>query len=296
MDAIIHSIHSGNNDKNYIAYTDGINVQIYDTQSSKIKQQFTNMKNEITSVALRKDAGLVALGNINGYIQVYDIKRKLQLRSFKNHQKAVHALHFTNQESNLYSGSDDLNIRLFDVAGGNIVRTIGNAHQDFIRSIHTLPNNHNNLLSSSYDFKINLFDFNAEGDKPKMVFDHGHPVEDIAVLPSGFQFISVGGTQTNIWDIRTGKILESLNNNQKTVTCVQYLSTGDRFITGAQDNHVKIYRTDTFTVTHQYKMPSPVVALDFTQDTKHFAVGMSDGQLVIKKNSKKLGDQERRNL
>ncbi len=46
-----------------------------------------------------------------------------------------------------------------------------------------------------------------------MKFDHKSPVENIAILPSGFMFVSVGGTTTNFWDIRTGKLLESSNNN-----------------------------------------------------------------------------------
>lgn len=68
------------------------------------------------------------------------------------------------------------------MAGGTIVRTLPNAHQDFIRSIQCLPNTGNSILSSSYDFKINLFDFNANTNTPSMVFDHGAPVEDISII------------------------------------------------------------------------------------------------------------------
>lgn len=58
------------------------------------------------------------------------------------------------------------NIRLFDVAGGLIVRTLPNAHTDFIRSVKTLPNISNTVLSGSYDFKINIFDFNSNTNTP----------------------------------------------------------------------------------------------------------------------------------
>lgn len=66
------------------------------------------------------------------------------------------------------------------------MRTLPNAHTDFIRSVTTLPSGGKNILTGSYDFKINLFDFNAESNSPVMTFDHGYPVEDIAISPSGF--------------------------------------------------------------------------------------------------------------
>ena len=52
---------------------------------------------------------------------------------------------------------------------------------------------------------------------------------------SGLIFVSVGGTFTNFWDIRSDKPLEILNNNQKTITCVKFLSSNERLITGSLD-------------------------------------------------------------
>lgn len=41
---------------------------------------------------MRKDGNLLATGEENGVIKVFDIKRKSILREYKNHKKAVHAI------------------------------------------------------------------------------------------------------------------------------------------------------------------------------------------------------------
>lgn len=83
---------------------------------------------------MREDGKLLAIGEYSGKISIFDIKNKFNLRTFKNHKKSVHALQFT-PDFMLFSGSDDFNLRLFDISDDKIIRTIPNAHQDFIRSI-----------------------------------------------------------------------------------------------------------------------------------------------------------------
>ena len=46
-----------------------------------------------------------------------------------------------------------------------------------------------------------------------MIFNHGHPVEAVALNPNGFSFVSVGGTYTKFWDLRMGKSLAERNSN-----------------------------------------------------------------------------------
>ncbi len=52
-------------------------------------------------------------------------------------------------------------VRFFDVAGNSIVRTLSEAHTDFVRSIASVPGVRSTALSGGYDFKVRLFDFSA---------------------------------------------------------------------------------------------------------------------------------------
>ncbi len=60
---------------------------------------------------------MFSVGNQSGAIQVIDVKNKLTLRTFDNHKKRINALEYANL-NDLYSGGDDMIVRLFDVAGG----------------------------------------------------------------------------------------------------------------------------------------------------------------------------------
>ncbi|EGR27969.1 U3 small nucleolar protein, putative [Ichthyophthirius multifiliis] len=266
-------------------------VFIYNSIKDKIKFEFDKFKDKVTGLTLRQDAQLIATAESNGIIRVFDIKRKHQLREFNFHKKPVYALDFVKGESLLFSGSDDYNVKLFDVAANSIIRTLPEAHTDYIRSISYIPNTDKNILTSSYDGSIHLFDFNDKSKKPQLQFNHELPVEEITISPSGFSFCSVGGTNTNIWDIRNGKSIEQMNNNQKTVTSARYIGNGDRLMVGSVDQSMKIYRTDTYSLTHQFKLPNPILSFDMSLNTKCFLVGMSDGSLEIRSNLKKLGEQ-----
>ena len=50
------------------------------------------------------------------------------------------------------------------------------------------------------------------------------------------------------------------------MTCVKFLFNGDRFLTSSLDQSLKIYKTDSFEVTHQYKFNAPITTFDVTKD------------------------------
>lgn len=52
-----------------------------------------------------------------------------------------------------------------------------------------------------------------------------------------------------VWDVLGGgRLLHSLSNHQKTVTCLCLDGTGSRLLSGGLDRHVKIYNLQNFKV------------------------------------------------
>ncbi|CAN0489151.1 unnamed protein product, partial [Scytosiphon promiscuus] len=53
-----------------------------------------------------------------------------------------------------------------------------------------------------------------------------------------------------VWDLLggggQGRLLHTLANHQKTVTCLALDGTGSRLLTGGLDRHVKIYNLENF--------------------------------------------------
>lgn len=110
----------------------------------------------------------MATGDDEGRIQIKDTKQKFNLRTFDHHKKRINCLDYYEQD--LYSAGEDLVIRLFDVAAGSVVHSYDRPHNDYIKCIKGLENNH--LLSGSYDGYIKLFDFRVH-EVAQMQFNHG---------------------------------------------------------------------------------------------------------------------------
>ena len=64
---------------------------------------------------------------------------------------------------------------------------------------------------------------------------------------------------------------------------MRFVSSGERLFTSSLDQLLKIYSTEDFQLTHQYKYPSPINSFDITPENTHLAVGMAEGTVVIKK-------------
>lgn len=83
-----------------------------------------------------------------------------------------------------------------------------------------------------------------------------------------------------------------LSSNKKTLTCVKFVSSGERICTGSLDKMLKIYSTEDFQLTHQFKYPSPINCFDITEENTHLAVGMVDGTVFIKKRNTNIVVEE----
>ena len=68
-----------------------------------------------------------------------------------------------------------------------------------------------------------------------MSFDHGYPVESLAVFPSLSLVVSTGGPIVKIWDVYQKKILTSLSNHTKVVTSVCFSDSASKLLTAGLD-------------------------------------------------------------
>jgi len=66
---------------------------------------------------------------------------------------------------------------------------------------------------------------------------------------------------------------------------VRFDKARNRVIAGGLDSQLKFFDLNDdhkLSVAYKIKVPSEIFALDFSTDGNHFAMGLSDGSLVIK--------------
>ncbi|KAK9462967.1 WD40-repeat-containing domain protein [Lipomyces oligophaga] len=106
----------------------------------------------VNSLHLRR--GILAAGGISCSIHIWKASTGRLLRRFRGHDRSIASVKFSSDCSYVFSGSNDDNIRVFDVQKGSCIRTLV-GHSSLVRSLCiTYPR----VISASYDRSIKVWD------------------------------------------------------------------------------------------------------------------------------------------
>lgn len=86
--------------------------------------------------------------------------------------------------------------------------------------------------------------------------------------------------------------ISTISSHKKTLTCVKFVKSGDRVFTSSLDSMLKVYSAEDFQMTHFFKFSSPINSFDLTDEATHFAVGLADGTVLIRKKNTNLQIEE----
>lgn len=292
------------------AVTTGTRVQIYSMRTSRVVKTITRFKDVARSAHFRSDARLLVAGEDNGTVQIFDTNSRTILRTFHGHQLPVHVSKFSPNPTQVLTASDDCTVRIWDVPEQREVRTF-EGHTDYVRAATVSPDNANLVLSGSYDSTVRLWDLRmAERGGEAMQMEHGAPVEDVLVYPTGGGGIalSAGGPVVRVWDLLSGgRCTHAISNHQKTITSLALSvdsgagftssqgSGGMRVMSAGLDHLVKVYDpAQDYRVTHTMRYPAPILSLAVAPDESHIATGMADGTLCIRKRELKASELQSR--
>ncbi|EDO06762.1 WD domain G-beta repeat family protein [Babesia bovis T2Bo] len=223
----------------------------YDYVKEKIIHTYSNPKEFVRCVAFRSDGKVAAVSDNGGWIQLVALGLKTNLRKWRAHDAACHALMFSPSKLNILSGSDDGVAKLWDTVTGEMIQQY-NFHTDKIRALANLGGSGHWWVTGGYDHMCYLFDA-REKNKFVSKINHGAPVECIDISTSNKIMLTAGGNKVNIWDVSNGfKLLHSFEPHQRTVVR-GYIR--DCIITASLDGTVRYYnysslKRDGYSATH----------------------------------------------
>ncbi|XP_062139630.1 U3 small nucleolar RNA-associated protein 15 homolog [Drosophila sulfurigaster albostrigata] len=270
-------------DPDNFVLTCSVRVQIYNLVTKLVVKNLSRFQKTAYGASFRQDGRLLAAGDEEGHVKLFDTTSRNILRLFKGHTAPVHRTFFTADKLQLASFADDKSVRLWDVANEKVVKTYDDVHTDYIRAGAMHPQASHLFVSGGYDGKINVYDTRT-ADAITSTLDHGSPVESMLFLPNGSIFITAGGTQVRVWDMISGcRLLTTMSQHHKTVTCLRLGSDGKRLFSGGLDRHVKIYDVSTYKTVHTITYPNAVVSLGVAAKDQAVVVGMVDGLVSIRR-------------
>lgn len=263
------------------AVTCSVRVQIYNPVTKLVTKNISKFHKNAYGGTFGKDGRLLVAGNDEGYVKLFDTSTKSVLRLFQEHKAATHRALFTSDKMHIASFSDDRSVKLWDIASEKCVHTYSD-HVDYIRAGCVSPVSANIIVSGGYDNKIKMYD--CRTSSTVLEVNHGSPVESLLFLPTGGIFISAGGTTINVWDAFSGgKLIATMSQHTKTITCIRLASNGQKLMSGSLDRKVKIYDIASYQTVHSMDYPNAVLSLGVSPNNDTLAVGLIDGLVSVQR-------------
>ncbi|MBN3891820.1 MAG: hypothetical protein HWQ43_22570 [Nostoc sp. JL31] len=222
------------------------NVKLHNTNFAHAhlaKSVFVETFGGIFSVAFSPSGKLLATGDTNGEIRLYEVASSQQILTCKGHAGWVWSVSFSPDGQVLASGSNDQTIKLWDTDNGQCFKTL-EGHSGGVRSVTFSPDSQV-LASGSDDQTVKLWN-TTTGKCLKTLQEVGCSVWSVAFSPKDYILASGNDDYTvRLWDINSSSCIQTLEGHTQRVYSVTFSPDGNTLASGSHDQTVKLWDIST---------------------------------------------------
>jgi len=254
----------------------GVNFQNTAFHKSVFAATFKN----IYSLALSPDGKLLATGDMDGQIHLWQIADRKNLLTFKGHEGIVWTVAFSPSRQTLASGGHDGLVKLWDTQTGDCLKTL-DKHKGIVWSVSFSPDGQT-LASGSQDTLICLWDVRL-GKCLKIL--HGHTSWvcsvrfnlDGSILASGSDDCDI-----RLWDINKGTCIKTLQGHVGRVWSVRFSPDGKTIASGSFDHSIRLWDVSKGTCTNTFHgHKGSVWSVCFSSDGQTIASSSHDSSVRL---------------
>ncbi len=210
-------------------------------------------KKAVNSVAFTPDGKYLVSGGADNNVKVWELSTGEVLQTLTGHTGEITSIAVTTHEDNILviaSGSQDKTIKLWF---NTVPLYTLEGHKDIIQSIAFSPDG-KMLASGSRDKTIKLWSIPPTEEPPRtlqmleddVVSDDDDVVSDkvvsIAFNPNGDILASISGSQITLWDVKSGEILNTLQQDALAQS-VAFSSDGRTLASVGESNNIKVWKS-----------------------------------------------------
>jgi WD40 repeat protein len=205
------------------------------------KSVFTETLRGVFSVAFSPDGKLLATGDSDGEVRLWQVKDGKQLFTLKGHTSWVWSVVWSPDGQTLASGSEDQTVRLWDVATGQCLKVF-HGHTYRVFSVAWSPDGQT-LATGSEDQTVRLWDVSTS-QCLKVLCGHASGIWSVAWSPDG-QTLATGSIDhtVRLWDVSTSQCLKVFHGHTSWVFAVAWNPDGQTLATCSQDQTVRLWNT-----------------------------------------------------
>jgi len=206
------------------------------------KSVFAETLGSVLAVAFSGDGQLLAAGDTNSEVRVWQVAGGKQLLTCRGRASWVWSVAFSPNRQTLAS-CDDKIIRLWDTRTGQCLKSL-EGHQDWVYAVAFSPDGQT-LASCSPDHTIKLWN-PYTGNCLNTLCGHEGMVFSVRFSPDGRQVASCSSDNTiRLWDTETGGCRQVLEGHQAWVWSIAYSPDGQILASGSHDNTIRLWDRET---------------------------------------------------
>jgi WD40 repeat protein/DNA-binding Xre family transcriptional regulator len=258
-----------------------VNLRSVNFQNAELsKSVFAQSLSSVVSVAFSPDGTLLATGDMEGQIRLWQVQTGKQLFAFKGHSGWVRSIAWSPDGRTLASGSNDSVVRLWNVADGSCLKAL-RGHTNWVWAVAWSPDGRT-LASGSFDSSVRLWDV-AIGSEKQVLYGHTGGVRSLTWSPDG-RTLASGSFDCSIrlWDVAEGRCLQALHGHTHWVWAVAWSPDGRTLASGSVGSSVRLWDTATGSekqVLHGHT--NEVRSVAWSPDSRTLASGSFDSSVRL---------------
>jgi len=188
----------------------------------------SKLDTEVLSLAVSPDGNMIAAGTRTGKVLILRGDASPVPQIIHNEEgNDIHTISFNRNGTRLAAGSLRGEIRILDLASGNLLATL-RGHSARVVDVNFSPDNRL-IASSSFDGSIHIWNAQNLNARPVVIREHGSWVRTVAFNSSGNKLVSGSRQETRLrkWTTSPGEmasmICEKLSRNMTQSEWNQYI-------------------------------------------------------------------------
>ena len=276
---------------------DGTSI-VWDVETGEPGAPFTGHEGPVYAAAFSSDGASVVTGGYDRRVLVwrpsdvrpYDFTRltsksgsvipPAKFRSLDGHEGPVRAVAFSQDGTQIISGSQDNTIRLWNSEGGQLLKSF-RGHDGAVRAV-AFAQSDQVILSGSHDNSIRKWNINEYEEirvlQGQVLEGHVDSILSAAFSPDGDRIVTASRDRTaRTWEAVTGQPLKVFAEGHSFLaTSAAFFPGGKRLATGAVDNTVRIWDVDSGTQLVRLEHTGRAAALTVSKDGRWVITGSDD--------------------